>query len=264
MEPLSAEVEELVRRAAVTLAPEHLRRIAKALCGETAWTPLSLHRAQQVVQAPASRRFTAELCEAWNATCSKVPGAALAGVLRVAASVTEDMLARTGVDIVWTGPATQAVPVRLTSAVLRDVIAESRSSLHILSFATHRLQDVFHALQDAAARGVAITMVLESAEESGGKLTYDDIARYRRVTGLGLYIWPKDQRPAVGSGLASMHAKAAVADSSVALVSSANLTGAGLESNMELGLLVRGGDLPRRLVRHLQELIVRGSLAPLP
>ncbi|MFN8105307.1 MAG: phospholipase D-like domain-containing protein [Acidimicrobiia bacterium] len=42
----------------------------------------------------------------------------------------------------------------------------------------------------------------------------------------------------------SLHAKCAVADDHTALVTSANLTGAGLEHNMELGLLVRGGGVP--------------------
>ena len=41
-----------------------------------------------------------------------------------------------------------------------------------------------------------------------------------------------------------MHVKAAVADSRIAFLSSANLTEAALERNMELGVLIRGGHLP--------------------
>ena len=41
-----------------------------------------------------------------------------------------------------------------------------------------------------------------------------------------------------------MHVKAAVADSKVAFLTSANLTDAALERNMELGVLIRGGNLP--------------------
>ncbi len=59
-----------------------------------------------------------------------------------------------------------------------------------------------------------------------------------------------------------MHAKCAVADVSALLVSSANLTQYALNLNMELGLLVRGGDLPGRVVGHLRQLIEENILVP--
>ena len=57
-----------------------------------------------------------------------------------------------------------------------------------------------------------------------------------------------------------MHAKAAIADEQVAFVTSANLTGSAIEANMELGLLVRGGAVPRRLARHFRALMGAGHL----
>jgi cardiolipin synthase A/B len=59
-----------------------------------------------------------------------------------------------------------------------------------------------------------------------------------------------------------LHAKAVVVDGRVALVSSANLTAAALDHNMELGLLVRGGGIPRRLEEHVAELRAKGILRP--
>ena len=47
------------------------------------------------------------------------------------------------------------------------------------------------------------------------------------------------------------------------LVSSANLTEFALNMNMELGLLVRGEDLPNRVVEHLNQLIQERVLVPL-
>jgi cardiolipin synthase len=38
-------------------------------------------------------------------------------------------------------------------------------------------------------------------------------------------------------------------------VTSANLTGHGMNENMELGLLVRGGAVPRRLAAHFTRLM---------
>jgi phosphatidylserine/phosphatidylglycerophosphate/cardiolipin synthase-like enzyme len=57
-----------------------------------------------------------------------------------------------------------------------------------------------------------------------------------------------------------MHAKAAIADRSAALVTSANLTGHALDLNMELGLLVRGGSVPARLADHFNALFASGEL----
>ena len=59
-----------------------------------------------------------------------------------------------------------------------------------------------------------------------------------------------------------MHAKAAIADDSVALVTSANLTDRAVSANLELGVLIRGGDVPRRLAAHFRELITAEVLAP--
>jgi phosphatidylserine/phosphatidylglycerophosphate/cardiolipin synthase-like enzyme len=60
----------------------------------------------------------------------------------------------------------------------------------------------------------------------------------------------------------SLHAKCAVADRRVLFVSSANLTEYALKLNMELGLLVRGGDLPGRAIGHLRRLVEEGVLVP--
>lgn len=52
-----------------------------------------------------------------------------------------------------------------------------------------------------------------------------------------------------------MHAKAAVADSRTAFLTSANLTEAALERNMELGVLIRGGTLPPSIDRLIDALL---------
>jgi cardiolipin synthase len=48
-----------------------------------------------------------------------------------------------------------------------------------------------------------------------------------------------------------MHAKVLVVDRQTALVGSANLTGYGLERNLEAGILIRGGHVPALLAEHL-------------
>jgi cardiolipin synthase A/B len=57
-----------------------------------------------------------------------------------------------------------------------------------------------------------------------------------------------------------MHMKMAVADSQVAFLSSANLTEAAFERNMELGVLVRGGEMPNAIELLINALLESGYL----
>jgi phosphatidylserine/phosphatidylglycerophosphate/cardiolipin synthase-like enzyme len=76
-----------------------------------------------------------------------------------------------------------------------------------------------------------------------------------------VYEWPRDRRPKHDDGrTGSLHVKCALADDDHLLISSANLTEFALNLNMELGMLVRGGDIPRRVGAHLRGLIESGVL----
>jgi phosphatidylserine/phosphatidylglycerophosphate/cardiolipin synthase-like enzyme len=85
--------------------------------------------------------------------------------------------------------------------------------------------------------------------------------------------WPRIARPRVyydpraldqsGAG-GVLHAKGAVADDEVVFVTSANLTEAALDRNIEVGLLVRDRALAASLSSHFRGLIDRGALHPLP
>jgi len=135
----------------------------------------------------------------------------------------------------------------------------------VVSFAAYKVPDLAAALAAAAAKGVDVRMVLETADGSGGRLRFDAAAAFKGLTGLvRFYEWPAELRSAPGGPPGSMHAKGAFADEEIALVTSANLTGSAIESNMELGLLVRGGPVPRRLARHFRALMADGILAEVP
>jgi phosphatidylserine/phosphatidylglycerophosphate/cardiolipin synthase-like enzyme len=157
------------------------------------------------------------------------------------------------------------VPVRLTRAVLVDVIRSASQRLVIVSFAAYRVALVVEELTAAAARGVDVRLVLETAEASGGRLAMDAADAFASLgAAVSFWIWPSEQRPALPTGAAALHAKAAIADDHTALVTSANLTGHGINENMELGLLVRGGPVPRRLAAHFTLLMTDRVLDRVP
>lgn len=207
---------------------------------------------------PLLRQQAADLVEAWKAEPTSVNGQGIALALRAAGATAEAIRGEMTVEPVWTGPATPEIAVRLSRAALLEVIGLARHRLILVSYAAYKVDDLAAALLAARGRGVDLLFVLESAEASGGALTFDASAAFSSLVGQAtFYVWPANQRPPGGK----LHVKAAIADEYAALVTSANLTGAALDENMELGLLVKGGSVPRRVSRHFMSLIDRHVLA---
>jgi phosphatidylserine/phosphatidylglycerophosphate/cardiolipin synthase-like enzyme len=79
-----------------------------------------------------------------------------------------------------------------------------------------------------------------------------------------VYYWPKEQRGRDANGrLGILHVKCVVADGRLLCLSSANLTEYAFSINMELGVLITGGDLPERVERHFDRIIEDGRLLKL-
>lgn len=165
-------------------------------------------------------------------------------------------------DIAWTGPGSQAVPLRRVDQALYELIDSAVSEIILVTYAAYKAERALSALRHASDRGVRVTLVIELAQESGGKISFDGLEAIRAaVPHARVFYWPLERRPrSTSGGYGSMHVKCVIADRAVALVSSANLTGHALELNMELGLLVHG-DLPARLAAHFEQLALQGELA---
>jgi phosphatidylserine/phosphatidylglycerophosphate/cardiolipin synthase-like enzyme len=80
------------------------------------------------------------------------------------------------------------------------------------------------------------------------------------------YVWARERRPSRTEGgedqLGVLHAKCALADDSLLLVSSANLTPDALKLNIEMGILVRHGAPPMEARRLFDALVERGDIRP--
>jgi phosphatidylserine/phosphatidylglycerophosphate/cardiolipin synthase-like enzyme len=220
------------------------------------------HRVAQIEPA-ALRRQVIDWLMAWKAGGAAPPGAALALALRSAAAMHQWHRDRQVLDLVWTGPVPEGSHFRRTDQALLQLIDAAQSELLIVSFVAYKVPLVKEALARAAQRGVTIKLVLESSEESEGRATFsallalgDEVARRSEV-----YYWPRERRGGVpGRRLPALHAKCAVADSRLLLLSSANLTEYALDKNMELGVLVSGGELPRMVWSHFVALAQQGHL----
>ncbi|RJP23262.1 MAG: hypothetical protein C4527_20630 [Candidatus Omnitrophota bacterium] len=167
------------------------------------------------------------------------------------------------IDLVWTGPNPPGCMYRQTYQVLIDLIRSSKASILIVTFVAYKIQEITAALIDAAKRNVKINFVIESIGKSDGKVLFDaikaigpELAKMSEV-----FVWPQEKRTTNPDGkYGSLHAKCAVIDKERAIVSSANLTEFALDINMEMGLLITGGDIPRKISNHFLKLIEMGIL----
>jgi len=157
------------------------------------------------------------------------------------------------VEIVWTSPSTPLVSTRKTEQVLLETIEVARKELFIVSYVAYDVDSIVTALSKAVARGVKLEILMESTADYGGRINMDSIALFQReLPGAILYWWNEPG--------ASVHAKCAVSDGNVAFVTSANLTGAAMEKNMELGIKIEGGEVPKRLHEHLKALVMTKTI----
>lgn len=232
---MTDELPDLAKRWATELPRTFARELGGALCAGPAALDALAASAVQPASSNALRRATK--------VAKQGRGGELGGLLRGRLDALEEQATLTPV---WTGPESAAAHGRLTIAVVADLFAEATTEILLVSYATVPSDRIRQALAAAAEKGVAITLLLERPQDNpnfkGQRDPFPGLMARRLV-------WPVAARP---SG-ASMHAKLLIIDRRVALVGSANLTSRALESNLECGLLIRGGPVPRQLAEQLLE-----------
>lgn len=204
-----------------------------------------------MVGTPVASGVVDQLVEAWRATT--VSAGELALMLLAGAHVFTKATAEQSTELVWTGPTTPFVSARRTEQALLQVINAANVTLFITSFVAYDVSSIVKALNAASERRVRISMLLESSQDYGGTITIDVIGKMRTlVPSARLYAW-RDKADPFSDG--RVHAKVAVADGSMCFITSANLTGYAMEKNMEAGVLISKGDIPRLLDKHLRSLV---------
>ncbi|WP_114480555.1 DISARM system phospholipase D-like protein DrmC [Billgrantia montanilacus] len=184
----------------------------------------------------------------------------LAGMLEGASCVVE-YYQELSPELVWTGPVPAGTATRQTEQVMLEVIRGARKRLFLTSFVAYKVDRIVIALNEAADRGVDVKILLESSEDKGGNLSMDSVSLMRGVLPRArFYAW--QIRPEEFTG-GSVHAKVAVADDRLAFITSANLTGYAMERNMEAGVLLRGGEHPRKLADYLESMVSTGVVEEL-
>jgi len=240
---------EAVTAVASLVSPEKVQAVASRIRRtehDQATTALA-----GVVGTPTASALMDQLIAAWRTTT--ISADELASMLLTASYVFTKAASQQSTELVWTGPTTPFVSARRTEQALLQVLNAAERSLFITSFVAYDVAAVVKALNAATDRGVAISMLLELSQDHGGSISFDVIGKMRvLVPYVRLYAW-RDKAIPFADG--RVHAKVAVADGRVCFITSANLTGHAMEKNMEAGVLISGGHIPRLLDDHLRSLV---------
>lgn len=224
---------------------------------------LIIDRLMNEVTQPQVRQSLIELLEL-SVLCERaLTSSELSFALRSAVAVVQNNNLNENLELVWTGPDETQKKVRRTDQALLDLISGAKSELLIVSFAAYRIGPIVRALQEALERGVVITIVLESGKKDEGILEFEATRAFgeKLLDQCHVYNWPIAKRPTDSGGRhGSLHAKCAVADNATALISSANLTEFAMLLNIELGVMIKGGDVPFRISQHFRGLVDNGVL----
>lgn len=211
------------------------------------------------------RGVVAHFMNRWTLEASDVTAPAVSLALLTAAQAEKADRDESSIELVWTGPESDAAPFRRTEQAIRQILDSAVQKITIVSYAVYRIPFICEALIRAAKRGVRITVIVETPDHTAGKQEYDTlIALGDEVAACSSVLyWPRENRPKNDVGKTGiLHVKCAVADSQWLFLSSANLTQYAFTINMELGVLIRGGRLPNLIERHFCLLQDTGVLVP--
>ena len=223
------------------------------------------HALVHSVTLPDHRTVVINLIDQWQKQFADVEPKSLALAIRSAAYCHQAHLRGVSEALIWTGPPVPGLHIRRIDQALLEVINAAQKELLLVTFAAYKVPIVVEALTSALQRGVKIRFVAETVEDSRGKVSFD-AAKFlgpELAPKIQIFVWPLAKRMVDVAGKhGSLHAKCAVADRRMLLLSSANLTSYALDLNMEMGVLVTGGNLPSQVADVVAHLIQNQSLSP--
>jgi hypothetical protein len=145
---------------------------------------------------PAIRESTRQLIIRWAEAHPGNGFGSLAWALRAAGSMDQWWRENHRLAVAWTGPAPPGGTFRRTDQALLQIIGVARKELWLVSFAGYNLPAVRDALVAAAERDVNLHLIIESPEESQGKVTFSALQGLgKRLAEIAtVYVWPLEKR----------------------------------------------------------------------
>jgi cardiolipin synthase len=208
-----------------------------------------------VSQSHGGRAALRLLLDAWWEERESVPPASLCLALRASTNAAAFVRQSQTCELAWSGPELPNSLFRRTDRASADVIDRAQSTLWLATYSISKTDLMIDRLSEARRRGVQVHLLVEYPERLGDGR--DFTVPYRKI-GISPMTWRADLRPK--DVRAAFHPKCIVADSQFAFVTSANLSLAAHDRNIETGVLISGGELPRQLAERFASLLTHGML----
>ena len=169
-------VPSLVLSLVDDLPAEHVLSMASLLEKEPAldW-PRLLRLLKSVVPLLDAQERVRLFVEGWRRLPDPPKPHEMALLLQSVAFTLEQQRKKQNIELIWTGPKNSHINLRRTDQALIELINTAQERIVIVSFAVYKARSVLSALEKAAVRGVKIKIILESPDESEGKIAYDAI-----------------------------------------------------------------------------------------
>ncbi|MEZ6049923.1 MAG: DISARM system phospholipase D-like protein DrmC [Planctomycetaceae bacterium] len=257
-------VEAATALASSGLATSTLEAVAGAIL--TSGVPSLKAEIAKRVPDHGQRDRVLAFVDCWRTEAADLDANVVAIALQTAAVSEQKHRDSQKVELVWTGPDVGSSPFRRTEQAILHLLDSAQDRITLVSFAVYSIPNIAKALVKAAQRGVKLTVIVETPEKLGGENEYSTLrALGSEVEACSsVYYWPKEKRNLSETNKPGiLHVKCAVADGEWLFLSSANLTQQAFTINMELGMLVRGGTMPRRVEKQFERLIQLKTLEEL-
>lgn len=200
-----------------------------------------------------------------------IAGAAAAAWIRTLDAIDSRM---SKPDLVWSGPEVPGLHARDTRQVYEELMGGAERSVLASTYVFFDGPKAFEILaRRMDQRGdIRVTLLLNIQRKRGDTTAADQLVR-RFADRFWTTDWPGSARPRVfydpralepDHPAGVLHAKAVIVDEEAVFVTSANLTEAALDRNIEMGLIVRDRALAASVSSHFHGLIDRNLLRPLP
>lgn len=255
---------------ALLALPTHLRkRLASALESGLLSTPCSAASLRSVL---GSQEDGEDLAGALlDLERLGISGPAAAAWIRTAEEVSSRVPRP---DLVWSGPGVPGLHARDTRRVYEELLGSAERSVWASTYAFFDGPRAFEVLARRmdTRPDLRVTLLLNIQRGRGDTTVAGEVVR-RFTDHFWAKDWPGSSRPrvyydprslALDGPMGVLHAKAVVADDEAVFVTSANLTEAALDRNIEIGLVVRDRALAASVSSHFRALIDRRLLHPLP
>jgi phosphatidylserine/phosphatidylglycerophosphate/cardiolipin synthase-like enzyme len=175
------------------------------------------------------------------------------------------------VDLVWSGPDLAGDFTRDTRVVVHELFRKARKQVIVSTYALYQGQDLFAPLHQTmtAHPDMKVTLFLNIARGDKDLPEAQLLAQFREKFQKEHWPWqplpevyydPRSLEKPGSPNRACLHAKTVVVDDKEVFLTSANLTEAAQQRNIEAGILLKSPIIAAQLTSHFEALVIEGHL----